>query len=176
MKFLLVEDDPSHAVLMTEQLKSLGADVVRADTVASAIQRLGADPGFELVVLDRDLPDGQGFEVQDFLNTKSNAPPVLFATADDTAEPAVQAMKNGAEGYVVKRPSYLAELLKEASRILCAGDATAAGNRSEYEERQRCELTQALERNQWNVSATARQLGLGRGKLRSRMDALGINA
>lgn len=176
MKFLLVEDDPSHTVLMTSQLIGFGAEVLCTDSVGGAKQMIEAQSPFDLVVLDQDLPDGMGFEVQRELRRCSTPPPVIFVTADDTAEHAVRAMKQGARGYVIKRPNYLVELMSEVSRIVGKHDSIVSRNRSEYENRERFRLTRALERNQWNVSATARDLGMGRGKLRGKMATLGIDA
>jgi DNA-binding NtrC family response regulator len=161
---------------MSSQLTGLGAEVLCANTVGSAMQMIGTQSPFDLVVLDQDLPDGMGFDVQQHLRESSTPPPVIFVTADDTAEHAVRAMKQGARGYVIKRPNYLIELISEVSRVLSKGKTVAARNRSEYETRERIRLTEALERNQWNVSATARELGMGRGKLRGKMAMLGIDA
>lgn len=175
MKLLLVEDDASHVMMMTEQLTGLGAEVVAVDTVAAAIRLLATDSIFDLAVLDQDLPDGSGFEVQDFLSKRSNPPPVLFVTADDRAEHAVRAMKSGARGYLVKRPNYLVELQKEVALIVDAPGVSASKTRSQHEERERSKLADALQRNRWNVSATARELGIGRGMLRNRMSVLGLD-
>ncbi|MBW2725066.1 MAG: DNA-binding response regulator [Deltaproteobacteria bacterium] len=176
MKFLLVEDDPSHTILMSAQLNGFGAEILCTNTVSGAMQMIGTQSPFDLVVLDQDLPDGMGFDVQQRLREDSPPPPVIFVTADDTAEHAVRAMKQGARGYVIKRPNYLIELNSEVSRILSTHETVVAKNRSEYEERERTRLTEALERNQWNVSATARDLGMGRGKLRGKLAMLGIDA
>jgi two-component system response regulator PilR (NtrC family) len=176
MKFLLVEDDPSHTILMSSQLTGFGAEVLCTNTVGGAKQMIGTQSPFDLVVLDQDLPDGMGFDVQQHLRESSAPPPVIFVTADDTAEHAVRAMKQGARGYVIKRPNYLIELISEVSRILSTDGTVAARNRSEYEMRERARLTEALERNQWNVSATARDLRMGRGKLRGKLAMLGIDA
>lgn len=176
MKFLLVEDDPSHTILMSTQLNGFGAEILCTGTVGGAMQMIGTQSPFDLVVLDQDLPDGMGFDVQQRLRESPNPPPVIFVTADDTAEHAVRAMKQGASGYVIKRPNYLIELISEVSRILSADETVVAKNRSEYDELERTRLTEALARNQWNVSATARELGMGRGKLRGKMATLGIDA
>ena len=175
MKLLLVEEDASHAVMMTEQLTELGAEVVAVDTVAAAIRLLATGYVFDLAVLDQDLPDGTGFEVQEFLSKRSNPPPVLFVTSDDHAEHAVLAMKRGARGYLVKRPDYLVDLIKEVALIVDAPGSSTSRSRSQYEERERRKLSEALQRNRWNVSATARELGIGRGMLRTRMFALGLD-
>lgn len=176
MKFLMVEDDPGHTALITAQLEGIGGEVESSRTVARAIRMLGSGSDYDLVILDRTLADGDGFEVQRCLKHVSNPPPVLFVTSEDRVEDAVTAMRDGAQGYVVKRPDYLAVLEKEVSRILNSPNRATVGNRTEYEVRERQKLIVVLERNQWNVSATARELGMGRGKLRSRMSALGIDA
>jgi len=169
MRFLLVEDDASHALLMREQLSALGAEVENATSVAGAIRILAHGPTYDLVLLDQTLPDGDGYEVQDFLRRRGDPPPVIFVTSDDLAEHAVRAMQYGARGYVVKRPNYLVELGKEVAKLMHDRGAKPIKTRSAYEERERRKLAEALERNAWNVSATARELGIGRGKLRSRM-------
>ena len=176
MKFLLVEDDPNHSALMTARLEEIGGEVTLAQTVSHAIRALGRSREYDLVVLDQDLPDGKGFEVQACLKGFSDAPSVLFVTSDDSADAAVAAMREGAAGYVVKRSNYLAEFEKEVSRAVHAPGPVAAANRTEFEERERVTLRAVLERNQWNVSAAARELGMGRGKLRGRMSALGIDS
>ncbi|MCH7868146.1 MAG: response regulator [Myxococcales bacterium] len=182
LKLLLVEDNESHSVLMTERLTGLGAEVVPVRTIAGAIRLLETESAFDLAVLDQNLPDGSGFEVQDFLSKRSNPLPVLFVTADDHAEHAVRAMKRGARGYVVKRPEYLSELSEEVSSIIDLHQlherqptSFVSETRSEYEIQERGKLAEALQRNCWNVSATARELGIGRGKLRSRMSTLGLD-
>jgi DNA-binding NtrC family response regulator len=175
MKLLLLEDNASHSELMTERLQGLGADVVTAQTIAGAIALLEATPDFDLAVLDQDLPDGSGIEVLDFVRDRSDAMPILFVTSDDLAEHVVDAMKRGANGYVVKRPAYLTQLVQEVSSIMNAPEGSAAESRSEYEERERNKLAGVLQRNRWNVSASARELGMGRGMLRGRMSALGLD-
>lgn len=176
MKFLMVEDDPVHTELITAQLEEIGAEVESTPTVARAIRLLGEGSEYDLVILDRKLTDGDGFEVQRCLNNAQNPPPVLFVTSEDVVEEAVEAMRDGAMGYVIKRPDYLTVLEKEVSRILSTPRSVGVANRTEYEDRERVKLIAALERSQWNVSAAARELGMGRGKLRSRMAALGIDA
>jgi DNA-binding NtrC family response regulator len=175
MKLLLVEDDPSHAELMREHLSGLGAEVVAVDTIAGAMRLLESKTRFDLAVLDQDLPDGSAFDVQNFLNDGANPLPVLFVTADDQVEHAVLAMKQGARAYVVKRPDFLTQLTSEVSSIGNAFSGSVSRSRGAYEERERRRLSEALERNRWNVSATARELGIGRGMLRSRMSALGLD-
>jgi CheY-like chemotaxis protein len=61
---LLVEDDPVALVMATLVLESLGHSVVAETTVEGALRRLtAADASFVRVVVDHDLPDGNGAQV-----------------------------------------------------------------------------------------------------------------
>ncbi|MDP6980266.1 MAG: response regulator [Myxococcota bacterium] len=174
MRFLLVEDDPSHAALMRGQLKRMKAEVLHVETVSQAIHALTGDAGFDLVLLDQRLPDGRGFEVHDWLRARGLVLPVIFVTAESETDQVIRASRDGAQGYVVKRPGYLVQLEAEIARALHGEREVRASTRAQFEEAERRKLTAALARHEWNVSATARALGIGRGKLRSRMRALDI--
>lgn len=80
-------------------------------------------------------------------------------------------MKAGAVNYVVKRPDYLQELRDAVVDLL---QARKSHPRGDSLERERELLIGALEEHGWNVSATARALGMSRGKLRGKMRALEI--
>ncbi len=170
MRVMVVEDDDAHALLIAECLKELGAQIDHVKTQTDAFKSL-ARGKFDLVVLDMGLPDGSGLEIQKSLKAWLDPPPVLFVTSDDLAEHAVKAMRDGAVDYVVKRPNYLEEMRRAVVRLL-EGDESPRG---EFIDRERNELLAALGANRWNVSSTARELGMSRGKLRGRMKVLGLD-
>ncbi len=114
---LLVEDNEFHAQLIQQSIERIGALVEHVTTCAAALEAL-TNRNFELVMLDVDLPDGNGFEVYEWLRGRSTSPLVIFVTADDRAEHAVQAVKAGAADYIVKRPSYFAEVARTVVRVL----------------------------------------------------------
>jgi DNA-binding NtrC family response regulator len=124
-RVLLIEDDPSHALMMQKCLRSLGGVIEHARTRAEAIRLLSEDR-FDVVVLDVGLPDGSGFDVHDWLREQRHAPPVVFVTADDRAEHAVNAVRSGAAHYVIKRPNYLDRMLEAVGEALEA-EASVAG-------------------------------------------------
>ncbi len=168
---LIVEDDASHLLLIGGCLEGFSFAVETASSVREATQKLRAR-NFGLVILDIDLPDGTGFEVQEALGPEETAPAILFVTSDDLAEDAVRAMRSGAANYIVKRPNYL-EDLKTAVFDLLAADSLSP--RETFERRERDTLLSALEEHRWNIAATARALGMSRGKLRGRIKALGLD-
>ncbi len=64
-------------------------------------------------------------------------------------------------------------LLRNRPRV-AGGDDDGRASRARFEARERVVLSRVLERHRWNVSATARALGIGRGALRGRMARLGL--
>jgi DNA-binding NtrC family response regulator len=63
-RILLVEDDLNVRPLMEHIMVEQGYEVIAAESVASAVTLLGAQP-FDLVVCDVKLPDGNGLIVAD---------------------------------------------------------------------------------------------------------------
>ena len=114
---LIVEDDPSQALLMRASLKSICDDLTHADSTTTAISAL-TRRDFDLMLLDLNLPDGSGIAIQEWLNARISAPAVVVVTADDLAERVVEAMRLGAQDYVVKRPNYLQSLSDTVSQAL----------------------------------------------------------
>jgi DNA-binding NtrC family response regulator len=108
-RVLVVEDDPTHALLIETALDGLVDDVATARSCADAVRAL-REHRFDLLLIDVGLPDGSGFELQRKAARLPGSPPVVFVTSDDLAEHAVQALRAGAVDYVVKRPSYLDRL------------------------------------------------------------------
>jgi len=116
-RILLVDDDEIDRMAFLRQVRtqSLPYDCTVASSVAEARETL-ASASFDLVVLDRQLQDGLGFE----LLPDVGATPVIFATGSDSPEDAVRAMKEGANDYLLKDPerNYLKLLPVAVERAL----------------------------------------------------------
>jgi two-component system repressor protein LuxO len=98
---LLVEDTPSLALLYRSVLARAGYDVVAATTLAEARTECSrARPG--LVLLDLQLPDGDGLDLLDTLRSESPETRVIVITANGSINRAVQAMRAGAFDFLVK--------------------------------------------------------------------------
>ena len=94
-RILLVEDDISHARLMSARLEKFGGSPDHAGSQADAIRML-SERDYDLILLDMKLPDGNGFAVQEWLEGQPMAPAIVFVTADDLAEHAIKAIQAGA--------------------------------------------------------------------------------
>ena len=79
-------------------------------------QLLAISYTFDLVILDVNLPDGDGFEFCRWIKARSNAS-VLFLSARDLEEDVLNGYETGADDYVTK-PFSMKILLKKISVIL----------------------------------------------------------
>jgi signal transduction histidine kinase len=108
---LVIEDNGSHAVLIGDELGTVlegwRLDVV--PTVAEARRRMTSHP-YDLYVLDYWLPDGDGLDLLREIRAQERPVPTLFVTTASSAKVAVEAMKLGADDYIVKEEGYLAVL------------------------------------------------------------------
>jgi len=108
---LIIEDNNSHAVLIGDELGTVlegwRLDVVA--TVAEARRRM-TSRAYDLYVLDYWLPDGDGLDLLREIRSNEPLVPTLFVTTASSAKVAVEAMKLGADDFIVKEEGYLAIL------------------------------------------------------------------
>ncbi|HEX6641568.1 MAG TPA: response regulator transcription factor, partial [Thermoanaerobaculia bacterium] len=106
---ILVEDDANVSLLITRQLQRAGYTVRHASTMAEA-RELFHDGAWDLAVLDRGLPDGDGLELCRELRACSPHGYILMVTGNNSDEAKLEGFQHGADDYVTK-PFQLDELL-----------------------------------------------------------------
>ncbi len=117
-QILVVEDQSATSDLIVEVLKEEGFEVKVAETLAKARQNIArAVP--ELVILDRNLPDGDGLALCEELrqDEKTKSMPLLFLTAKKAVEDKVSGLKTGADDYITK-PFNTEELVARVEALL----------------------------------------------------------
>ncbi len=121
MKVLLIDDHPLILAALQTVIQGLGDRVVVAGaaTARAARQALAADPDFDLVLLDLQLGDADGFDLLPELRADYPALPVVVVSASDRASDVIRAIDLGAMGFVPKRSSN--ETLCEALRQVMSG-------------------------------------------------------
>ena len=100
-RILVVEDEPSLALSLQEDLSIEGYDVDVARDGETALQRALADR-FDLIVLDVMLPKKDGFEVCRQLRREGAKMPILMLTAKTQESDKVLGLEIGADDYVTK--------------------------------------------------------------------------
>jgi len=100
-KVLIVEDSASLALGYAAQLEDAGHEVSLCETLAEARRSLAAEQ-FDVVLLDLQLPDGDGLTLFDALPGNKGNPAVIVVTADGSLNRAITAMRLGAYDFLVK--------------------------------------------------------------------------
>src|SRR3984957_10136514 len=110
MRILIVEDDRETAAYLKSKLESLGH---AASTAANGRDGLlmAAEPGFDVVVLDRMLPELDGLGLVTRLRRAGVATPVLFLTNLSGIDDRVEGLEGGGAGYLEKHIAW-AEVLR----------------------------------------------------------------
>jgi CheY-like chemotaxis protein len=106
LKILIVDDSPEDREAYKRILNKneyCSYQFTEAETVADAVDVLHNQTP-DCILLDYQLPDGDGLELLEELAAKpgTSQVPVIFLTGQGSEEVAVQAMKQGAQDYLVK--------------------------------------------------------------------------
>lgn len=104
MKALLVEDNLSDAVLIREMLTgtpNAQIELEHVNCLEDGLERIGTDE-FDVVLLDLKLPDCWGLETFTRLQAHAAHVPVIIMSGLDNEEMAVEAVRIGAQDYLVK--------------------------------------------------------------------------
>ena len=114
---LIVEDEPLHLEQMKEVLwkHSTSYRLLEADRLSSALDQIKKYQP-DIIVTDYQLPDGRGTEI---LSRMYDQTPVILMSAYGDEQLAVQAIKQGAMDYLVKKREQLGrlpEILERAFR------------------------------------------------------------
>jgi two-component system alkaline phosphatase synthesis response regulator PhoP len=108
-RLLLVEDEPSLVLTLTDRLVSEGYEVETAGDGDSGVA-LAVAGSFDLILLDVMLPRKDGFEVCRELRQRGLEIPIVMLTARGQVVDRVVGLKLGADDYVTK-PFEMIELL-----------------------------------------------------------------
>jgi DNA-binding response OmpR family regulator len=101
MRILLAEDHPGVAASIATGLRQEGAAVDVAPDGGRALFLSRVHP-YDVVVLDRDLPEVHGDDVCRALNAEQPETKVLMLTASRTTEDVVDGLALGADDYLLK--------------------------------------------------------------------------
>lgn len=115
MKLLLVEDNKSILLGLEYLMKDEGYDADVAHSYAEAMERYNT-VAYDLVLLDINLPDGDGYELCRQMK-RSQDIPVIFLTAREEEEDVVQGFELGADDYI-RKPFRNRELISRIQNVL----------------------------------------------------------
>lgn len=135
---LIIEDDPDLNQTIGYVLEKAGYGVFRADSIRKA-ETIFVREKICLVLLDVNLPDGEGYTFCRWAKAQREVP-VIYLTARDLEEDALEGYESGAEDYVTK-PFSMKILLKKLDVVLKR--LTPAGSQVFQDDHLRMDLEQA---------------------------------
>jgi DNA-binding response OmpR family regulator len=113
---LLLEDNFSVSRSILEALPNYLYQTRVARTVGQAYQQLSSYR-YDLIVLDRNLPDGDGIEVAEYLYQSQRDMPILVLSEKSSTPDRIWGLKKGADDYLPKPFSH-EELLLRMEKLL----------------------------------------------------------
>jgi two-component system, cell cycle sensor histidine kinase and response regulator CckA len=117
IKVLLVEDDDDSAAAMVTILEKRGMSVVRVNDVSGALQEFNPNV-YDVIVTDIRLHELSGVELLKKIRGTEPEFPVIFVTAYDSLDTAIQAVRLGAQDYILKPLDDIDDLLTPLSKAV----------------------------------------------------------
>jgi two-component system OmpR family response regulator len=115
MKLLLVEDDREGAAYLKRALSEAGHTVDMANAGRDGLMLAASEP-YDVIVLDRLLPEIDGLAILRTIRASGVKTPVLLLTALGGIDDRVEGLEAGGDDYLVK-PFAFAELLARVNAL-----------------------------------------------------------
>ena len=121
-QILIIEDDKGLNNGLCKALKNENRKLTSCWDLQSAREQLGCQMP-DLILLDLNLPDGNGLSLLKELRESGQTPAVILLTANDTDEDVVTGLELGADDYITKpfSLSILRARVNTQLRKLCTG-------------------------------------------------------
>ncbi len=114
---LLIEDDEDTRLILKTYLSKSGFQSIGEVTCGNEAQDRIENGGYDLVLLDWNMPGLQGIEVLRNIREQRNNVPIIMLTAQSTQDRVLEALDAGASAYLTK-PFTKAGLLDVISQQL----------------------------------------------------------
>ncbi|MDP3358124.1 MAG: response regulator [Lutibacter sp.] len=112
IKILYLEDNISDIELTERAVSKAFPECIfqSAKTIADADKLLQSEEKYDLLLLDLNLPDGNGIDLLTVIRQKNLPIAIIILTIEGDEEIAITALKAGADDYLVKTRGYLKKL------------------------------------------------------------------
>lgn len=124
---LIVEDDITFSLMLKTWLGKKGFEVKTFSSVSDAKRQI-ENGGYDLILSDLRLPDGDGIDLLKWVKEKQTSLPLIMMTSYAEIQTAVQAIKLGASDYIAKplNPEELLGKIRELIKTVPAEHRPAA--------------------------------------------------
>ena len=158
MKILIIEDDAETAAYIANGLKEHGHTVDLAATGRDGLF-LAAGEHYDLMVVDRMLPEIDGLSIVKTVRTAGIETPVLFLTALGGVDDRVTGLDAGGDDYLVK-PFAFSELLARINALARRPPVTSAETVLQVEDLEMDLLKRKVTRNGKTLDLQPREFRL----------------
>ncbi|WP_293944607.1 MULTISPECIES: response regulator transcription factor [unclassified Sphingobacterium] len=119
---LLIEDEPDLGEVFSRYLRYKGFSVVWACTMKAGLEAF-EENGAKLVIVDVQLPDGNGFDLAHEILQRKAGQPIFFLTALHQRNARLKGLSMGAVDYIAK-PFDMDEILLKIRNLLAVAAAS----------------------------------------------------
>ena len=119
----IVDDDASFRTAVGRLLRASGYEILAYESAQQLLERLAGDSVPGCILLDVQIPDLSGPELQDHLIKKGSTLPIIFLTGHGDIPTSVKAIKAGAEDFLTK-PVTREQLLASIERAIARHERT----------------------------------------------------
>jgi two-component system, OmpR family, response regulator len=127
MRILIIEDDRDAAQYLAKGLRESGHSAEVAEDGRDGLLRSAVEP-FDVLIVDRMLPNLDGLSLVQHLRKTGHATPVLFLPAPGEVDDRVKGLRAGGDDYLAK-PYAFSELLARVENLGRRRNSRAAATR-----------------------------------------------
>ncbi len=157
LKVLLVEDDPTVVKAVRGGFSEEQVSILHAPTVGDAC-RLLSRQRFDAIILDLNLPDGDGATVADACRQAGSDVPIIMVTANDSVDDRIAGLGRGADDYLCK--PFAVEELSARLRAVLRRARTSHQHLLRYDDVELDLLARQVRRKEIDKNLSAREVDL----------------
>jgi two-component system OmpR family response regulator len=116
LRILVIEDDPGGRIILLRGLTECGHEAAGASDLADGLA-LAATNCFDVLIVDRKLPGGDGLDIVTALRAQNILTPAIFLTGLNDVCDRIAGLRAGGDDYIAKPFSFL-ELLARLEAVM----------------------------------------------------------
>lgn len=158
LNILLVEDSERVVAAVREGFEQRGMMLHHAGTLGDVDTLSLQLAEFDAIILDLNLPDGNGITLADTCRRQGLSVPIIMLTARDAVEDRINGLRHGADDYICK-PFAVEELIARLDAVRRRAHRPQH-HRMRYEDIELDLLTRRVHRGELDVALSTRELDL----------------
>ncbi len=158
LNILMVEDDERIVAAVREGFRQRDMVLHHAGTLGDVARLFHQLAQFDAIILDLNLPDGNGIALADACRRQGLSIPIIIVTARDAVEDRINGLRHGADDYVCK-PFAVEELIARLDAVR-RRERRPQHHLLRYEDIELDLLKRRVRRGEMDVSLSTRELDL----------------